>query len=494
MAIPISKDVKIKPGVLSAVGNAVDLNGLLLTDSPYVPIGDVPSFSSPSSVADYFGGDSDEYVMASMYFQGYNNATKSPGALLFARFNRAPATAWLRSGSFKGVTVEELKKISGTLTISISGKNTSAEVNFSAVTSFAEAAAALQTSLTAAVATVVYDTTHNAFIITAAGAKPETTTIAYATGTAAAPMKMTSDLGAKISQGAPAAVVPALFTAIIAKSQQWASFSTVFECKDDEHLALSAWASAQEERFFYVAWTTNEKARITGNQDHIAYKIITVNNYGSVVPVFCADVKKPASVLGYAAALDFTRTEGRVPFKFREYNGLAADVTSGDEYDVLIANGYNFYGKYAANNIVEDYWADGSITGDFKWLDSFAGQIWLNANLQGAVLALFKSNKTIPYNNAGRALVATSMTDVIEQFKAWGGIRVGVTLSAAQKLEISNAVGEDVSATIFATGYYLYVGEMLPALRPGRTSPNCALWYSDGGSIQKLNIASTEVQ
>ncbi|MDP8748812.1 DUF3383 family protein [Serratia marcescens] len=323
MAIPISKDVKIKPGVLSAVGNAVDLNGLLLTDSPYVPIGDVPSFSSPSSVADYFGGDSDEYVMASMYFQGYNNATKSPGALLFARFNRAPAAAWLRSGSFKGVTVEELKKISGTLTISISGKNASAEVNFSAVTSFAEAAAALQTSLTAAVATVVYDTTHNAFIITAAGAKPEATTIAYATGTAAAPMKMTSDLGAKISQGAPVAVVPALFTAIIAKSQQWASFSTVFKCKDDEHLAL---------------------------------------------------------------------------------------------------------------------------------------------------------------------------TDVIEQFKAWGGIRAGVTLSAAQKLEISNAVGEDVSATIFATGYYLYVGEMLPALRPARTSPNCALWYSDGGSIQKLNIASTEVQ
>ncbi|CAK8736338.1 hypothetical protein SODG_000050 [Sodalis praecaptivus] len=117
-------------------------------------------------------------------------------------------------------------------------------------------------------------------------------------------------------------------------------------------------------------------------------------------------------------------------------------MTNEADYDALIANGYNFYGKYAANNIVEDYWADGTITGDFKWLDSFAGQIWLNANLQGAVLALFKSNKTIPYNNAGRALMATSMADVIEQFKAWGGIRAGVTLSAAQKLEISNAVGK----------------------------------------------------
>nr|WP_241971977.1 DUF3383 domain-containing protein [Serratia odorifera] len=414
--------------------------------------------------------------------------------LLFSRFNRTPAAAWLRSGSFKGMAVEDLKALSGTLTLSISGKSTSVEVNFSAVTSFAEAAAALQTSLTAAVATVVFDTTHNAFIITAAGSKPETTTINFGTGTAAAPLKMASTAGAVVSQGANKSVVSDVFTAITAKSQQWASFSTVFECTDPEHLALAEWASGQNKRFFYVAWTTNEKAKVASSTDHIAYQLITVNNFGSVVPVYCLDVKKPAAVLGYAAALDFVRAEGRVPFKFREYDGLAADVTTEADYDGLIANGYNFYGKYAANNIVEDYWADGTITGDFKWLDSFSGQIWLNGNLQGAVLALFKSNKTIPYNNAGRALVATSMTDVIEQFKAWGGIRAGVTLSAAQKLEISNAVGEDVSSTIFATGYYLYIGEMLPALRAGRTSPNCSLWYSDGGSIQKLNMASTEVQ
>ncbi|HDJ1441602.1 TPA: DUF3383 domain-containing protein [Serratia rubidaea] len=494
MAIPISKDVKINPGVLAAVGNAVDLNGLLLTESDYAPVGDVPSFSSAADVAAYFGGESDEYAMASMYFQGYNNATKTPGALLFARKVRAPAAAWLRSGTLKGMSIEALKAISGTLTLSISGKSTSAEVNFSSVTSFAEAAAALQTSLTSAVATVVYDTTHDAFIITAAGTKPETTTITFGSGTAAAPLKMTNSTGAVLSQGANKSVVADLFTTITSKSQRWASFSTVFECLDAEHLALAEWASSQNKRYFYVAWTTNEKAKVAGSEDHIAHQIINVNNYGSVVPVYCADVKKPAAVMGYAAALDFVRVEGRVPFKFREFEGLSADVTTEADYDALIANGYNFYGKYASNNIVEDYWADGTITGDFKWLDSFAGQIWLNGNLQGAVLALFKSNKTVPYNNAGRALVATSMADVIGQFKAWGGIREGITLSAAQKLEISNAVGEDVSATIFATGYYLYIGEMLPALRADRTSPNCALWYSDGGSIQKLNVASTEIQ
>ncbi|MFN1150034.1 DUF3383 domain-containing protein, partial [Serratia liquefaciens] len=419
---------------------------------------------------------------------------KAPGMLLFSRFNIAPAAAWLRSGSFKGVTIDHLKTLSGALTLTINGKAAHAEVSFANVSSFAAAAAALQTALTAAVATVTFDTTQNAFIITAVGTKPEVTTLTLGSGTAAEPLKFTRATGAVLSLGAAAAKVADTFSGITAKSQQWAGFSTVFECKPEQHLDFAAWASGQNKRYFYVAWTTDGNARVKGNTAHVAHKIIVDNNYGCTVPVYARDIKKPAATLGYAAALDFSRVEGRVTFKFREYDGLAADVTNETDYDALIANGYNFYGKYAANNIVEDYWADGTITGDFKWLDSFAGQIWLNANLQGAVLALFKSNKTIPYNNAGRALVATSMADVIGQFKAWGGIRAGVTLSAAQKLEISNAVGEDVSATIFATGYYLYIGDMLPALRAGRTSPSCSLWYSDGGSIQKLTLASTEVQ
>ncbi|EAR8731081.1 DUF3383 family protein, partial [Salmonella enterica] len=166
MPIPLSKDVQINPGVLAVAGNAVDLNGLLLTGNPLLPVGGVVPFSSPDDVAAYFGALSDEYARAQLYFQGFKNATKTPGQLLFSRFNLAASAAWLRSGSFKGVTIEQLQKLSGTLTLSINGKSASAEVNFNGVTSFAAAATALQTALTAAVATVVFDTTQNAFVIT----------------------------------------------------------------------------------------------------------------------------------------------------------------------------------------------------------------------------------------------------------------------------------------------------------------------------------------
>lgn len=492
MPIPISKDVQINPAVLAAAGSAVDLNGLLLTDSSYAPVGATLSFTSAPDVADYFGSASDEYAAAVIYFKGYNNCTQTPGQLLFSRFNRDVSGAWLRSGSFKGVSLEDIQAISGKLTLTISGTKKEADINLGTVTSLAEAAKTIGTAVGETV-TVSFDTTRQAFII-AVKDGDAISSLTLGTGTAASALKLTAATGAVLSQGAAAATAADSMNTLVSQTQSWAGFATVFEADEDQHLALSAWVSGQDDRYFYVAWTSDGTAIVKGSKDTVAYKIITLNSYACVVPVYAPDARKAASVLGYAAALDFSRREGRVPFKYRELDGLSPDVTDSETYDALIANGYNFYGQYAANNVTENYWADGTITGDFKWLDSFCGQIWLNANLQGATLTLFKSNQTIPYNAAGRALVEASHSDVIQQFKTWGGIREGVTLSAAQKLEITNAVGADVSTSLYGKGFYEYIGDMTPAMRAARTSPPCSLWYSDGGSIQKLTMSSVEVQ
>jgi len=491
MPIPISKDVQINPAVLAAAGSAVDLNGLMLTDSSYAPVGATLSFSSASDVADYFGSASDEYDAAKLYFKGYNNCTQTPGQLLFSRFNRDVSPAWLRSGAFKGVSLDTMQAISGKLTLTISGTKKEADINLGTVKSMAEAADAIGTAIGEMV-TVSFDTTRQAFII-AVKDGDAASSLTFGSGTAAAALKFTAATGAVLSQGAAPATAADSMNALVSQTQNWAGLATVFEAEEALHLALAEWVSGQNDRYFYVAWTSDGTAIVKGSKDTVAYKIIQ-SSYSCVVPVYATDVKKAASVLGYAAALDFSRREGRVPFKFREVDGLSPDVTDSVTYDALIANGYNFYGQYAANNVTENYWADGTITGDFKWLDSFCGQIWLNANLQGATLVLFKSNQTIPYNAAGRALVEASHSDIIQQFKTWGGIREGVTLSAAQKLEINNAVGADVSTSIYGKGYYEYIVDMTPSMRAARTSPSCSLWYSDGGSIQKLTMSSVEVQ
>ena len=98
--IPASLFVNVTPSVLATTGQAVALNGLILTNSNRVPLGSVYSFSSPSAVASFFGSASQEAIMAgggsgkgAGYFGGFTNSAALPGTLLFAQYNQAAASA-----------------------------------------------------------------------------------------------------------------------------------------------------------------------------------------------------------------------------------------------------------------------------------------------------------------------------------------------------------------------------------------------------------------
>lgn len=337
MAIPLRKDIQINPGVLPAGGSALDLNGLILTDSAYAPVGSVITFTNKEDVASYFGSASAEFSMAEVYFQGYDNSTKTPGALLFARFNPEAAAAWLRSGSMAAVTLDQLKLLSGVLTLTVDGTaHTSASIDLSTATSFAMAADLIETGIGSSV-TVEYDTTQKRFIITSA-TDGAASTITYATGTLSAGLKLTAATGAQLSQGADAAVVTTAMQSVLDSSQNWAIFTTSFTPTEQEALDFSAWVNGQNYRFGYVPFTLEESALVSGSTDTLAYKIISTYDYSNVVPVF-GDQTHAASVIGYAASLDFDRQEGRVPFKFRSLGGLLPEVTTSANYDALIANG-----------------------------------------------------------------------------------------------------------------------------------------------------------
>lgn len=496
MAIPLKNIVQINPGVLTASGSALDLNGLILTDSEYAPTGAVLSFTSPDDVALYFGSSSVESAMASIYFQGYKNASRTPGEVLFSRYNSTAIAAFLRSGSLASLTLAELKLLSGVLTLTIDATSvTTANITLTSATSFNSAADTIENAInavsSAAQVTVSWDTTTKSFIITSSSTGLAST-LTFATGTLSTGLKLTSATGAVLSQGADAAVVNDLFTAIKAKGDNWAGFSTTFYPDATEALAFSSWVSAQSDRYFYVMIDNSGEALNNGSTDCLAYQVINAS-YANVVPVY-GQLSHAASVLGYAASLNFDQLNGRRSLAFRVLDGLMADVSSNADYAALIANGYNFYGTYAANNISTEQWYPGSITGDYKWLDAFVGQVWLNANLQSDVITLFQSETYLPYGTAGRSAIEVCMTSTIEQFKSWGGITPGITLDDSQIQAIKNATGSDPTNVLNAKGYLVYIGEFTAQMRAARTSPIAYLWYDDGGFIQKLTLNSIAVQ
>jgi hypothetical protein len=147
-SIPASALANVIPGVLGAGGNPLSLNSVYLTSDPSIPIGAAQGFPSAVAVADWFGPNAPETVLANVYFAGFTNCTALPSTLYFVQFNSAAVAAYLRGGSVAALSLAQLQAFSGTLTITINGQpNVSSAINLSGATSFTNAAALIQAGL-----------------------------------------------------------------------------------------------------------------------------------------------------------------------------------------------------------------------------------------------------------------------------------------------------------------------------------------------------------
>ena len=563
-SIPASELVRVTPSVLSAGGQALDLNSIFLSQDAAVPVGQVISFPTAAAVSAFFGANSDEAALAAVYFAGFEGATILPSNLYFARWTDASVAAYLRSGSLASVTLAQLQAFSGTVIVPINGETvTSANIDLSSATSFTNAAslitAGLQTvggifsgtasqtstnltiesvasgvlhvgdailldgtttvnivsqssgtpggagvyvvsasgshsSVTATVtstATCTYDSQRAAFVITSPTTGVDST-IDYATGTLSANIKLTEATGAVISSGSAASVAATLLDSIVQITQNWALFMTVWEPDLAGKEAFAAWVAAQTSRYGYVAWDTDEGPTASAN-DAGCFAQITINDNG-VIPIW-GPADKAAFVCGTTAAINFNETQGRITYAYKAQSGLTPDVTDATVAANLLSNGYNFYGNYSTANQQFTFLQNGQCSGDWNWIDAFVDQIKLNSDLQLAFMDLFSSIKSVPYNQRGYNLLRAAAADPINAALNFGSIQPGVELSARQIAEIDTAAGQQgVGRAVVTTGYYLQILPAVAEVRVDRGSPPCTLWYADGGSIQKIDLASIDVQ
>ncbi|RKS87331.1 uncharacterized protein DUF3383 [Orbus hercynius] len=492
MSISLNRLIKVLPSVIKAAGNAIDLNGVILSDNDYLPVGTALPFASSDTVLAKFGSNSDEHKAAKIYFQGVNNATTTPSKLFFARYSANSSAAALIGNNLK-LTLADLKKIKGEMTLSVNGEEQTVEVDLSSAASFDSAAEIIGGELSGA--EIEYNEITKQFKIycLTGSVKPEDSSIGFASGLVADALALSMESGAYISEGNAGMTADSFFASLLSKTANWYSFTTLFEATDAQHIDFADWVNAQEARFNYVGWTSSGTALVSGSAETILYKINEAN-YANVTPVYSLSYDKPVNVLGYYASLDFNRVNGRVPLHYRSLDGLTPDVSSNADYDALNDNGYNFYGGYAANIDSYAMWQPGRVTGDFMWADTHAAQAWLNANIQLTILNTFMSNLGIPYNPAGKEMLASPLVTPLEQFKSWGGCVTGTDLDNSQILQIKQLLGYDASSALTAKGYVIYIGKFTSTSRANRTTPPCYVLYADGGSFRTITLNSVEVQ
>ena len=449
-------------------------------------------------------------VAASINLSGASSFSAAAAAIQTA-LNATPPTPAVVTGSIAGTTLTVSAVTSGALAIGqvLSGTGVAAGTKITGFLTGSggtgtytvdQSQTVASTSINAAAAPVVvtFDSTSSAFVITS-GITGAPSTAAYATGTLAAGINLTQAAGAVLSQGAAPATPGAAMDAITKVTQNWVSFMTTFDpdngAGNTQKMAFATWTSQQNNRFLYAAWDTDQSPTTTVPATSSLGYLVQQGNMSGVAPIY-QDVNQAAFLMGAIASIDFTATEGRATMKFRSQSGLAATVTDGTVYKNLVANGYNCYGAFATANDQFTFFADGTIGGQYDWIDSYINQIWLTNQFQLSIMEGLTQAKSVPYNTVGDATIESWLMDDINQGVNFGAIREGVQLGSAQVQEVNTAAGLKIDSVLSSRGWYLQVlaSQATAQTRAARQSPPCKFWYMDGGSVQQLNLASVMVQ
>lgn len=506
MTIPASQIAQVIPGVVSAGGNALVMNGLFLTENLAVPTGQVLSLASPNAVKAFFGPASAEYAAALIYFAGYTNAKAAPSAMLFAPYNLTARAAWLQSGSLANMTLAQLQAITpGTLTIEFDGVPlTSASINLSAATSFSDAATIILAAFTAPAFTLAFNAVTSTFEFTDS-TTGVTSTIVFATGAIAASLLLTQATGATLSQGAVLDTPASAMNNAVAVSQNWVSMVPLFEPTLSNKEAFAAWFTAQNDDYLYLAWDSDAQASVNGATEPfgVIAKAAQYNGVACIggdpaaVPIgntLAAMVMNVAIfAAGAIASIAFQQTNGRATLAFLAQAGLLATCANLQTATNLLANGYSYYGAYATRNQGFVFFYNGQMPGKFDWIDTFVDDVWLQDQFQVALMMLATNAGSVPYNSPGYGIIRAALLAPITAAVNFGAIRAGVALSAAQIAEVNQAAGLDVSTPLLNQGWYLQILDPGATARQARTSPIINFWYTDGGAIQSFTMDSIDI-
>ena len=490
--IPASYIVAINPRLIPAGGNDLEFNGLFLTESELIPA-DAPlmAFTSAATVGAFFGETSDEYAAASVYFLGYNNSFAKPRRLMFGRRIASAAGAWIRGGAFTGTLDDFAAMASGTLNITINETEIALTgIDFTAVTSFSAAATVLQTALASELSsvTVTYSSLTNAFQINSPGTGA-TETIAYASGTIADLMNFTQADGAVLSQGSDALTQTANMNAITNQSQNWVSFTTLYPADNAEHLGLSQWASNQGIEYLYVGWTADPNLLSQSDTSSIAY-LIENAEYGATTLVY-DNVYVAAFILGTTASINWERYQGTITYAFKHVDGLAPTVTDEATAAILDSKKVGYVGKFATRNDDFTFFYSAQMFGRYGFIDTFINTVWLRNVMQVSVMNGLTNAGRVPYTERGYALIRAWLQDPVNRAVNNGAIDPGVVLSESQKAQVYNETGKDLSNELWTKGYAILVEDAGAAVRVGRNSPNISVYYTYGGSVHRIEVAST---
>lgn len=499
MAIPASHIVEVLPRVITGGSSDLELNGLLLSANPLISASTlVLSFPSARAVGDYFGVGSPEHIAADVYFTSYANKLLAPKAFFVARRIAEDVSGWLRGAKFGG-TLADLKAITdGSFVISIDGSAVEIDgVDLTTATSLSDVARSIQNGLdgVAPGTTATYSSLTGAFTITS-GTTGDASEVGYADAAATGTdlsvlLRLRQEDGAIASEGMNALMPSEQMYAVLAKTQNFVSFTTAYAVDVEEAKLWAAWASANY-GWLYVCRSTDPLmvSRDSG-ADHAS--ALKAGAYDHTAVIY-GGLEDASFIMGVVASIAWQRVNGTITAAFKRQSGLAPQVVDEATAVILEGKNCNYFGNFATRNAEFVFLYPGVLSAsDYGFIDPYVNSIWLNNRLQVALMDGITSIGRVPYNVRGYTMIKAWMMDPVNEAKNNAAIEAGVTLSERQKSEVMNEAGLDISGELWTQGYYIQVLDPGASVRAQRGSPIISLWYTYGGAVQRIEVASTVI-
>lgn len=486
MAINANMIVDVTPRAVSGGSSDLDFNGFVFTKNPLATAVDI--FTTASGVGAQFGYESPEYAFAQTYWQADDNKTKSPKALCFGRLLDEATSAWLR-----GFTVTaELKDFqaitNGTLSVTVNGAKVDAtSIDLSAAKSFSDVATAVAEKIGDVKGE--FNSNMNAFIFTTTQTGASATMGYAEEGDLAQMLGLTEAQGAALWQGTDAQSFSTTINQVLNITQNWVTFTTIDEPSVDLAKEMAKWVSTNF-GYIYFPYTTQTAAESRSSTTDLA-TVLKDEGVAHTNPIY-GPYAYAANFMGMVAATDYNATNGVKTYAFKGASGLAPYVTNTEVAQILKEKKYSFYGSFATRNAQFNLSYEGALLGSsYSYLDELAGMIWFTNTIQRTIVDGMKTVNRVPYTEDGYTMVRMWLTDPINKALTNGYIQAGVEMSAAQKTQLIQEVGKDVSNDIKNNGYYLRVTDPGADVRAQRGSPRVQIYFTYGGAVHKMDVSVT---
>lgn len=492
MSIPFARYVNIVSGVGGgATVRQRDLILRLFTSSQFIGPDTVLEFdrANLAAIASLFGSTSPEYTRAASYFGYISPAISAPERISFASYRPlAVGAAVFGNTDFKALTT--LQNITaGAFSITLAGAVTNvAGVDFSAAVSFAAIAAELQTAIGAAgLPGSAVTFANNRFSVQFAD--PGTVSIQATVSGAndiATLLGLSEPVGAINVTGSGAVTPVEAFQASEQLTDNFGYAIFVPTLTIAEHETIAAYVDAANVKYQYGVPVSAANAAVwSAALIGYAGTALTLSPIATEYPEII-----PAAIL---AATRYDRRNSVQNYMFKQNAGITPSVTDAVTADAMDALRVNYYGDTSTAGQVIKFYQRGTLCGgptDPVDMNTYANEQWLKDYAGSLVMGLLLSVGRVPANAQGVGMIANILQPAIDRALLNGTISVGKTLTAAQRVFLTQATGDDRAYLVVQSQGYILSVRMEPyTTTSGATEYKAVyeLYYSKDDAIRRVD-------